>query len=546
MKELWFVLVVLVTACGIGFASGDDEAGAAGEVPLLTMFGGQRASIDTLDSPDNEYTVFMEEKFGVKIEWVAVPSEDRRNRQNLILSAGDYPPLFWQGSFNNTEQIRYGTQGVLQPLGDLIDNNAPDILEAFAFKPYFRPEITTPDGNIYSLPHFEECVHCSVSQKLWINQTWLDKLGLPMPGTTAEFEDTLMAFKTGDPNGNGLADEIPLTGVTAPSHYMVYNFLLSAFIYNDGRTFLYINDDGLADFAANKPQWREGLRYLRRLYENGLIDPQAFTQDRTTARAVVNGDPAVVGAFSASHPRGMARNEGLWQQFVAVTPLRGPEGVQFSAYYPSGVGIGKFAVTDKATAIQAQKAIEMANWAYTHEGTVSEIWGVATNKEGAVNWRWAEPGELGLHGQPAIYWGSPHAWDRTSRTDSWGMELIFWHRDLFNGWAANQDVTQIEGYERLLYLESQKYLPYVPDELVPFGTRGTGGLYFTEDKSQRVAQITAEVANYVQQNISAFIVGQRDLDADWDSYARGFDGLGLEWYLETIRDAMEAAAALNA
>ena len=55
-------------------------------------------------------------------------------------------------------QIRYGR--VLQPLNDLIDAPA-----AFA---NFRP------GG-YSL--LGECVHCSVSQKLWINQTWLDKLG---------------------------------------------------------------------------------------------------------------------------------------------------------------------------------------------------------------------------------------------------------------------------------------------------------------------------------------------------------------------------------
>ena len=260
----------------------------------------------------------------------------------------------------------------------------------------------------------------------------------------------------------------------------MYNFLLSAFIYNDGRTFLYINDDGLADFAANKPQWRQGLRYLRRLYENGLIDPQAFTQDRNTARAVVNGDPTVVGTYSSGHLRGMAPNEGLWQQYAAVTPLRGPEGVQYSAYYPSGVGIGKFAITDKATAIQAQKAIVMANWAYTHEGTVSEIWGVATNKEGAVNWRWAEPGELGA-ARPAghlLGLAARLGPDLTHRLVGHGVDLLASRSVQRLG--CHQDVTQIEGYERLLYLESQKYLPYVPDELVPFGTRGTGGLYFTE------------------------------------------------------------------
>ena len=122
------------------------------------MFGGLHAAIETLDSPENEYTVFKEEKFGVKIKWVAVPSQELKQKQNLLLASGDYPEIFWAGDFGNAEQMRYGGQGILQPLNDLIDQ-APDILAAFEFKPYFRPEITTPDGNIYTLPHFEECYH---------------------------------------------------------------------------------------------------------------------------------------------------------------------------------------------------------------------------------------------------------------------------------------------------------------------------------------------------------------------------------------------------
>ena len=57
----------------------------------------------------------------------------------------------------------------------------------------------------------EDCYHCSMSQKLWIYQPWLDALGLEMPTTTDEFEQVLLAFKEQDPNGNGQADEIPLS-----------------------------------------------------------------------------------------------------------------------------------------------------------------------------------------------------------------------------------------------------------------------------------------------------------------------------------------------
>ena len=169
-KTLLLTLAILLLAGTLAFAAGEGEGAAAGDAVPLTMFGRLNPRIITLDSPENEYTAWMEEKFGVKIEWVAVPSQEAQQKQSLLLASGDYPEIFWSGHFTNADQMRYGGQGVLQPLNDLIAQ-APDILAAFEFKPYFRPEITTPDGNIYTLPHFEECYHCSVRQKLWMNTT---------------------------------------------------------------------------------------------------------------------------------------------------------------------------------------------------------------------------------------------------------------------------------------------------------------------------------------------------------------------------------------
>ena len=49
---------------------------------------------------------------------------------------------------------------------------------------------------------------------MWYNGTWLDKLNVKeLPKTTDELYDLLTRFKNEDPNGNGKADEIPLTDV---------------------------------------------------------------------------------------------------------------------------------------------------------------------------------------------------------------------------------------------------------------------------------------------------------------------------------------------
>ena len=338
-----------------------------------------------------------------------------------------------------------------------------------------------------------------------------------------------------------------LTGATGTWSADVYDYPMNPFIYNDGTSYRYMNANKIVDFNANKPEWREGLRYMRGLYAQGLVDPQAFTQNLDAARAVTNTEPYMVGSYTAGHNRMFPRNDDLWPQYRAVPPLMGPTGLRQTAYWPSGVDRGKFAITDRASDIQARKAMEMANYAYTEEGTIREIWGIPVNSEGVVNWRYAEEGEYGLNGKPGIVWGAPHAWGDTPRQDAWMMELIFWHFDLFNGWVADQDITKVEGYERFLVLESDKYIPHVPapDMRVPIGRGTSGGLYFPEEVAQRIAQIQAEVQTYVRQNMAAFITGQKDLDTEWDAYVAGLDALGIQEYVDTFQEAMDAAAALQ-
>ncbi len=67
---------------------------------------------------------------------------------------------------------------------------------------------TSADGNIYSMTQYEPQAWNMTPYRLYINQTWLDKLGLNVPTTTDEYKEVLKAFATQDPNGNGQADEI--------------------------------------------------------------------------------------------------------------------------------------------------------------------------------------------------------------------------------------------------------------------------------------------------------------------------------------------------
>src|SRR5665811_1513692 len=126
----------------------------------------------------------------------------------------------------------------------------------------------------------DRCYHCWFSQKLWINSSWLKKLNLEMPKTTDDILKVYRAFRDNDPNGNGKKDEYALSGANIKTswHSNPVDYFMCAFIYDDGGDRLSL-ENGKVDVNFNKPEFKEGLKFMNTMWKEKLIDPAAFTQD---------------------------------------------------------------------------------------------------------------------------------------------------------------------------------------------------------------------------------------------------------------------------
>lgn len=137
---------------------------------------------------------------------------------------------------------------------------------------------TFPDGKIYSMPTRLPSRPKSRNQPV-INKAWLDKLGLKAPTTTEELYQVLKAFKEKDPNGNGKPDEIPYTETGLNMDFLnpfgITDINASSMIVQDGKPVYYPTTDA----------YKEGLIYTHKLYSEGLIDQELFTQDNTMTSA---------------------------------------------------------------------------------------------------------------------------------------------------------------------------------------------------------------------------------------------------------------------
>ncbi|GIQ63291.1 sugar ABC transporter substrate-binding protein [Paenibacillus cisolokensis] len=496
---------------------------------VLTVFATPPAEVE--DIATNAFTRHLEQRLNIRFQFVQVSAEAQRERKAALLAGGDGPDVFLTGNLTPDEQIRYGMQGKLRPLNALIDRYAPQIRRRFADNPQLKKSITAPDGNIYALPSVNECFHCWYSQKLWINAEWLERLGLTVPQTTDELYRVLQAFKLQDPNGNGKADEVPLTGAADGWRVDVTAFLMSAFIYYNGEDYFVI-ENGKVSLSAIRPEWRDGLSYIRRLFREGLIDPAAFTQTVDGMVQLARSPEANrIGSLTAGHIRmafaGPA--ETRHQAYITVPPLTGPDGYSAAGYFNRGE-YGQFAITNKASEEEAEAAIRLADYLYGEEAAV-------LNEFGPENlwWRRGAPGEQDEHGRPARYAVRPEFWEVSVQNEGWSqMGILYRSRDYRESWAVPDDPYSLAGYEHRLYTETKlHYEGREPAEVMPLH------LFMEPEAAAEAERLRTSIHGAVRDATVAFITGHRRLETEWDAYVREIKELKADRFIELYQTAYD-------
>ena len=87
------------------------------------------------------------------------------------------------------------------------------------------------NGALYAFPFWAVSSPIPGPNGLLINNTFCEALGMEIPTTLEEYYNYLVAVKEKDPNGNGIADEIPLVGFANSGNGDVIINLLNAFTY---------------------------------------------------------------------------------------------------------------------------------------------------------------------------------------------------------------------------------------------------------------------------------------------------------------------------
>ena len=248
------------------------------------------------ESEPNNRTIFkrLEEKTNVHVNWNAIQSDQWGDKISLEMSnIKTLPEFVFTAGFGDTDLLKYGKQGVILPLEDLIDQYMPNLLKVYEQAPEYRAMSTDQDGHIWALPWIEQlgsektAIQTVGNNMSYINKGWLDFLGLSMPTTVDEFEQVLIAFRD---NADKLKAEFNIEGDIIPMSCIMNDqdpcLLINGFGegYGDvdmGRHICVTNDKKVI-CSATQEGFKNGLAWLHKLYEQHLIDAEAFTQEWST------------------------------------------------------------------------------------------------------------------------------------------------------------------------------------------------------------------------------------------------------------------------
>jgi putative aldouronate transport system substrate-binding protein len=439
----------------------------------------------------------LEELTNIHVEFFGIEAEQLAP----FMAAGEWPDFFHNplaASYIND----YGIMG-----NQFVDYNTvlpymPHLVKAFEDYPASRKLITETNGAIYQLPVYEKSATVNWA-RFYYRKDNLRQLNLKVPETIDEFYDTLVALK----NAFGTAPMV-----------VVMDYIELWFFPSFG-------DSPDAEFGADaadrvvfnrtSEQYKRYLTFINKLYREGLLHREFLTLDAATQLSMAKQNQMT---FAVTPFQNLVIEDFPSGEFDLGVPK--PFKSQWNDHtMVKGMGAerkGGFAVSAKSKYIpQTARMLDVA-FAASEVVPGTGIYGNAFGygPEG-LTWRFtnAEKTEYEFMLPPehqdlafSVYQFDWAIYGNTGREDAFANAVTTT--------VSNNRTRQLEFLENLNPYSRTDYFP------VSF-------LKFTEDEQMVIDNRYTDINTYCTEMRSKFITGVANIDAEWDTYRRTVDSMGI-------------------
>lgn len=487
MKRWLSMVLAMALLCALAVipAMAEDD----GVVQLDVFYSSTRPMNDATDLTRQ----YIRDNLGIDINLIQGDAANFDQQLALYASGGDMPDLVW---CNYNVWMDYAREGAWADLTPYLSDEYTDLMS------YVGDDWTymTVDGAIYGIPSE---LSVPSSHVTFIRNDWLKALNLETPTTLDEYTEVMRAFTTQDPDGDGQNNTYGLSG----AGYSYLSFLMGAFGASTERD-NFLNDDGTVTTNAISDEYREALAYLRDIYAEGLIDPEMFTCTYEQAQAKWGrGEMGIWSAWWSHGGNAYLRFDfGALQpdaEVNVILPPIGPDGKSgnlYSAPFSSVIGVNY-----QCTEEELQAAVKYMNFQASPLGYRILQYGI----EGEF-FEWDEEKNL-----TTWYTGINDNKSKSGAYETTDMEVykMLYHED----WQAQENALRDTIESKLYNIGSDmRYEEPVREDIFC--------MYLTD----AYVEYHAELDTFFSTNMLAFIMGEKDLDTEWDAYVAEYLSMGGE------------------
>lgn len=541
------------TPASSGAASTEDKYFNETGLPIcdtkisITAAGGANSTPDPMKT---DMIAFIRDEMGIDITYSMFAGDAWATQYNLAKTTNNMWDFISPGAPSGgwADVAVDGADGYLAAWSDYLEY-MPNMAGYIDQYEDYRKTITAPDGKIYGFGRYTaNLIGGAQIGTFYIQESWLKNVGLDKPTTVEELYEVLKAFKEKDADGDGDAtNELPLGYVPDWTGRYFEMIILAAFgCYTHSAPYLYGGEDGKVGTYATTDGYKEYLKYMNKLYTEGIMDQEAFTGGSGFSENYQN---MKYGAVSHMTYQSDALN--IWDP-IMVTGLTSDICDKVALSKRPGTAGPQTLMSAETEYPEA--IARMVDW-YMHPDNIHK-WGAGME---GIHFDWVEEEAAGgliklwtkkydKYVKEAGYENSNDliykkavvhnmfqlgfidsrdaykTWDALSLEDlrkirEWAIE----NNEPGNSFNINQAVMNIGVKELGDYeiIDIYPNLSYLPDEITELGTLKT------------------DLTTFITASQAEFIIGTRDIETGWDAYLKEIEGMGLSKILEIEQAAYD-------
>lgn len=442
----------------------------------------------------------IEKRTGLDLDVTVVLPATASDKVNTIIASKKLPNLIGLG--NSALASDLGSQGAIVKLDENLDL-MPNFKEIFfdETEKYntadFANWIKSADGHIYQFPVWD--IQREVNHGILYRKDVFDKHGIKMWNTTDEFYETLKKLKELYP------DSTPLTSKTKTEIFVDFAGMWNIRSYKTWTPY-FDEEAGVWKQSLTDPKMKEIADFLKKLYKEGLMDPEFLTNTEAawTAKMTNKGSSFVTFDWI-----------GRLEQFTTNSQEAVPG---YDLRFGNPIGTGKVRTLDKvwggvsvAEKENKEYAMKLLDYFLTESGAMLATMGV----EGVTY-------EMGEDGK-AKYLGFSEGENITTSTlgEKYGLfsfyQVRYDKRSLYYSYTEREQ----EAQDIINNKENGGYNPFDPV------------LVFTNEELEYIDEVQPEIKKAAEEFLTRYVLGNES----WEDWVKKASALGSDKLVDIYNQA---------